>query len=77
MQIYSAKTKLTEKWVEVSVGYGAKAFKVSVRTKNGIVQGNAKSGVATSYLSYFHDTPERVRQKHFEQIKAYVEKHIK
>lgn len=76
MKIYSAKTKLTEKWVEVSVSHGPKAFKVSVTTKDGKVCGTAEGGLRTSYLSYF-DLPKKIRQKHFEQIKAYVEKHIK
>lgn len=76
MIIYSAKTKMTEKWVEVSVRHGAKTFNISVITKDGKVKGTAEGGLRTSHLTYF-DLPEITRQKHFEQVKAYVEKYIR
>lgn len=76
MIVHSAKTKLTEKWVEVSVKHGTKTFKVSVTTRDGKVRGTPVTGFRTSYLAYF-DLPEKTRQKHFDQVKAYVEKHIR
>jgi len=77
MEIYSAKTKMVEKLVEVNLGHETEAFTVSVRTKDGKVVGDFKNGLTTSRLSYFHDTPEEERKKHFEQIKKYVERRIK
>lgn len=77
MQIYSAKTKMVEKWVEVEVSHEHLSFTISVRTKDGKVVGNHKSGMATAKLIYFDEVPDKIRAKHFEQIKAYVEKHIR
>lgn len=77
MNIKSAKTFSVSKWIEVSVSYKKKDFKVSVLMKNGSVVGNgAGDGIYTSYLTYFNEVPEHVRQSHFYKIKKYVERYI-
>jgi hypothetical protein len=78
MKIYSAKTVQVEKRVSLEVSHDTPvSFRISVTTRDGKVIGNAKNGMATSYLKYFNDTDDKTKEKHFQQIKTYVEKHIK
>jgi len=78
MTIQSAKTVRIEKWVDLEVTHKRKKFQVSVRTADGkLLYDDHKQGIATAYLSYFHDVPEKTRAKHYEQIRQYVKRHIK
>ncbi len=78
MKIYSARTVKTDKWIRLKVGHGAKAFEISVITVNGKLKyPDHKQGLATSYLTYLNEVPEKTRAKHYEEIKKYVERHIK
>jgi hypothetical protein len=78
MKIYSARTVRTEKWVRLKVSHGVKAFEISVLTVDGKLKHSShKQGIATSYLTYFNEVPEKTRKKHYEEIKKYVERHIK
>jgi hypothetical protein len=77
MKIKKANTVQTEKWIDILVTHARKTFKVSVRTVNGKVEGNAINGLYTSYLTYLNQTSDKVKKAHFEEIKKYVERHIK
>jgi hypothetical protein len=74
MIILSKRTILITKWIEVKVRYDRKDWTFSVRTKDGKVDGNYKNSIGTSAISYFNKYSDRIRKKHFEQIKAFVEK---
>jgi len=77
MKINKARTHLVRKWVSVFVIHKRKKIEFFVQMVDGVVMGNAKSGFATSYLKYFDENSQRIKDKHFKQIKSYVEKHIK
>ena len=77
MKIHSAKTVSIRKWVEVHIEHNKIPFMVSVQTENGKVFGNQRSGLYTSRIKYLNETPTKVKEKHFKEIKAYVEKYIK
>jgi len=78
MKINSAKTVQVDKWVDVQVSHGSKKFVISVKTTNGkLTHKDHRAGIATSYISYFNKVSEKTRAKHYEQIRQYVEQHIK
>lgn len=72
MNILSVLTEYEEKKIGVTISCKGREFKVYVKTMNGVVQGDAKRGLSTSYLVYFN-TPLSIRQQHFNKIKKYVE----
>lgn len=76
MKIGTPKTIRTEKWLVFPVEYKKKKFEISVIVWNGKLKGEScKDAIATSYLTYFHETPEHIRQRHFLKIKKLIEKH--
>lgn len=74
MKIISKKTVQVTKRIRLSVSHNNKIFNLYVETRGGKIKGNYKDSVSTSYLMYFHEVPERIRQKHFLQIKKLIEK---
>lgn len=78
MKIHSAKTVQVKKWVTLKVTHNKKQFEISVFTVDGKVEAKSeKQGVYTSFLTYFNNVPDKVRAKHLEQIKEYVERYIR
>jgi hypothetical protein len=73
MKIDFFQTTQVVEHVEVGVTHKGKEFTLCVKTIDGKVQGDAESGIATSYLSYFDENSLNTRQKHFDRIKKIVE----
>jgi hypothetical protein len=69
MKINSANVISVEKDIKLSVSYKRKSFEIIVTTQNGRVSSNVK----TAYLTYFNDTPVEIQNKHFGEIKKYIE----
>lgn len=76
MEIKSSEVVMVEKWVQLKIKHPKfrNSFEVSVWTSDGEVNGDYKSGLATSFLRYFNEVPESARKRDFEKIKKYVEK---
>lgn len=73
MKIKSAKVISIEKEIELSVSYNRKIFEITVTTTNGKVSSNVK----TANLTYFHNTPVEIRNRHYKEIIKYVENKFK
>jgi hypothetical protein len=76
MRIMHANKRQTNiKWV-LSVFWEGVEFTLTVETEDGIVLGDERSNVATSYLTYFNECPIDTRKNHFYQFKKYIENKI-
>lgn len=76
MKINYAKVIQVEKWIEIRVKYKGEVIDFNVKTIGGVVQGDLENGLMTSTLRYFHNTPPNIQNKHWIQIKKYVEVNI-
>jgi hypothetical protein len=77
MKILSSEIVTAEIWIEVTVLHKGKKLHFSITTVDGKVGGEMKNNFATSYLPYFHDTPKKLQEKHFNLVKEYIEKNYK
>ncbi len=77
MEIKSIEVVLVEKWVRLKIKHPKfrNPFEVSVWTRDGKVNRDYKSGLATGFLRYFNEVPESTRKRDFEKIKKFVENH--
>lgn len=62
--------------MEVDVKHGNKSFIISIKLVDGKPIGGYKS-MATSYLSYFNNCSDKVREKHFKEIEEYLTNNLK
>lgn len=77
MNIRSSKVTRTEKWVSIKIRYNKVDFEISIRVIDGKVDGDYKSNMATSYITYFNETPDAIRKSHFSILKRHVEENYK
>ncbi len=73
MKILSTLVVRETKTFEVEVQYKGKIIKFSVSATDGFVYGDYTNNIATSYLDYFHKTPDDIQAKNFKIIKKNVE----
>ncbi len=76
MKIEKAVIISTKHEISVVVSHKKKEFMLDIQMLDGHVIGDAENGVRTSYFTYFHEVPLKVRQKHFNQIRKYVENNL-
>lgn len=76
MKIRKASTANVKKCIRLKLVHNHVAFEVYLYTHDGSVVGSTEMGFHTAYLAYFN-LPIKTREKHFEQIKSYVEKYIR
>jgi len=78
MKIIGSTITGAQTYVCVSTVYNDKEIDFIVKADaNGIVVGNYKSGMETSYHPYFNETSAENKKAHFKFIKDYVEKKMK
>jgi hypothetical protein len=77
MKIKSCKVVSVISTVDVKVSHNGKDFTVTVEMEDGkFCEDDVDRGLLTSHGSY-HDIDKKTRAKHYEQIRQYVEAHIK
>ncbi len=72
MEIVGSSVVNTERRHSVLLEYDNKEWYIFVRAINGVVEGDFQNNISTAKLIYF-EYPEDVREKHFKEIKDYVE----
>lgn len=73
MKVITSEIIQVEKWVEVTVNHKGKKLKFNLITIDGKVKGEFKNNFATSYLTYFHETSDKLMQKHWQLVKTHIE----
>lgn len=73
MTINSTLIISTVRTIEITTSIGGKRFVFQVHTVNGKIQGDYKTGIATSDGKYFSAFTEETKKHHFQQIKVHVE----
>jgi len=72
MNILQVETKQIKKEHEVKIKYKNKVMDFYVTTINGEVIGSSKDNLRTSYLTYFNQNSQAIKDKHFQQIKNHI-----
>ena len=73
MKINNSEILEVQKYISLKVTFKKVTFYLLFNTVNSKVRGDYKSGMSTSYLTYY-DTSDRVRKQHFKFFKEYIEK---
>ena len=73
MKIQSVRTYSTEVVKKVTVSHNGRSIDFFITVTDGKVSGDCDTNMKTSYLTYFHETHQKVRTKHFDEIKKRLE----
>lgn len=76
MKFLSNKILRSHKWVEVVILYQGKRIAFTVQTIDGKVQGSMEENFYTNRLSYFKNTSTKLKEKHFNLVKEYIEENV-